>query len=164
MSGRPGPCFKSRESGEALDVEDREGRIAELCRGAVERLRGELGPTRDVGCLLRYDDVLRHVAHLSRMRLVYEIPEEWVGILWRAVTEERTQVVKDVRSDPDYLTQNEDVRAEIAAPIRVGDRVVGVLNVECANGLDEGDATVVEREAGRLARELAKASVFATKR
>lgn len=141
-------------------MEDREGRVAELCRGAVERLRAELGPARDVGCLLRYDDVLRHVAHASRMRLVYEIPEEWGGILWRAAAAGTTQLVKDVRSDPDYLTQNEDILAEIAVPITVGDRVVGVLNVECANGLDEEDAAVVEREAEQLGRELAAARAF----
>ena len=130
---------------------------------AVERLHGEL-PTREVSCLLRSENVLRNVAHAAELRVVYEIPRDWGGVLWRAVEEGTTQVVPDVKSDPDYLAQDESIRAEVAVPVRAGDDVVGALNVECTEGLGEQEVKIVERAAEQLGRELATLAVSPTRR
>ena len=130
---------------------------------AVERLHGELR-NREVSCLLRSENVLRNVAHAAELRVVYEIPRDWGGVLWRAVEEGTTQFVADVKSDPDYLAQDESIRAEIAVPVRAGDDVVGALNVESTEDVGEDEVKVVERAAKRLGRELAKLAVSATRR
>ena len=125
---------------------------------AVERLHGEL-PTREVSCLLRSENVLRNVAHAAELRVVYEIPRDWGGVIWRAVEEGTTQFVTNVKSDPDYLAQDESIRAEIAVPVRAGDDVVGALNVESTEDVGEEEVKAVERAAKRLGRELANLAV-----
>ena len=134
----------------------------EACERAVKRLHGELR-TREVSCLLRSGNVLRNVAHVAALRVVYEIPRDWGGVLWRAVEEGATQLVPDVKSDPDYLAQDETIRAEIAVPLRAGDDVVGALNVECTSGLGEEEVRIVERAAEQLGRELAELAASSTR-
>jgi putative methionine-R-sulfoxide reductase with GAF domain len=144
-------------------VEEDSQAVLEACVRAVERLHGKLR-NREVSCLLRSENVLRNVAHAAELRVVYEIPRDWGGVLWRAVDEGTTQVVADVRRDPDYLAQDESIRAEIAVPVWAGDDVVGALNVESTEDVGEEEVKVVERAAERLGRELAKVAVSPTRR
>jgi GAF domain-containing protein len=149
--------------GQALLVKEDPQAVIEACVDAVERLHGELRD-REVSCLLRTENVLRNVAHAADLRVVYEIPRDWGGVLWRAVEEGTTQFVPDVKSDPDYLAQDESIRAEIAVPVRAGDDIVGALNVESTDRLGEQDVKIVERSAEQLGRELAKLTVSPTRR
>ncbi len=137
--------------------------VIKACERAVERLHAELG-TREVSCLLRSEGVLRNVAHVADLRVVYEIPRDWGGVLWRAVEEETTQFVPEVKNDPDYLAQDGSIRAEIAAPVRAGDEVVGAINVECTKGMGEDELQAVERVAAELGRELERLAVSPTRR
>lgn len=57
------------------------------------------------------------------------IPLE-TGIMGRVARTGQPVFVRDVRADPSFLDTGRDTVSEIAAPIRVGDQVVGVLNVE----------------------------------
>ena len=134
---------------------DEDEEITQVCKEAVGRLAEAL-PGREVGCLLRSGDTLRHVAQSGRLRFIFEVPDELGGVTWRAVGERATQVVPDVASDSDYIASDDGVRAEIAVPVTVGDHVVAVLDVEHRERLEEGDAPRVEREAARLARDLAR--------
>ena len=136
--------------------------VVEACEQVVRDLHEELR-TRQVSCLLRSEDALRNVANISDLRMVYEIPRDWGGVLWRAVEDGTTQFVPDVKSDPDYLAQDESIQAEIAVPIRAGADVVGALNVECQHGLDEGDVAVVERAADELGHELERLAAFSSR-
>jgi putative methionine-R-sulfoxide reductase with GAF domain len=64
-----------------------------------------------------------------------------------------TQLVEDVRSDPDYLASDERVRAEIAAPVSIGGSVAAVLDIEFPGRVfTSAEAGAVEEEANRLAR------------
>jgi GAF domain-containing protein len=155
--------LKFGRPGQPLFVEGDSQAVLEACVRAVERLHGELR-NREVSCLLRSENVLRNVAHAAELRVVYEIPRDWGGVLWRAVEEGTTQFVPDVRSDPDYLAQDESIRAEVAVPVRAGDEVVGALNVESTEGLDEQEVKIVERAAKQLGRELATLAVSSTRR
>ena len=154
--------MKFGRPGQPLFVGENPRAAIEACERAVERLHGELR-TREVSCLLRSENVLRNVAHVAELRVVYEIPRDWGGVLWRAVEEGTTQLVRDVKSDPDYLAQDETIRAEIAVPVRAGEEVVGALTVECTEGLGAEEARIVERAAERLGRELAKLAVSPTR-
>lgn len=61
------------------------------------------------------------------------------GIVVRAYRTGEAQYVPDVASDPDYLMNNPQVRSELALPIRVHDRLLGVINME-SRGADSFDA------------------------
>ena len=131
-------------------MEERQDEKLRLCEEAVARLADAL-PGREVACLLPAGDVLRHVAHRGDLRLIYEVPRELGGVVWRAVDERRLQVVHDVASDPDYIATDDSIRSEVVAPVAVGQRVVAVLDVESPTPFSDGDPALVEREAERLA-------------
>lgn len=73
------------------------------------------------------------MASAGTVSLAFAHGRRWpidTGIVGRAMLADAPQLVRDVRSDPDYLMGSEDVVAEYAIPIRVQNRVIGVLNLE----------------------------------
>ena len=125
-----------------------------VCREAVDRL-GQALDDPEISCLVRDGDLLRNIANRARLRLIFEIPREQGGITWRAVERGEPQLVENVRSDPDYLTSDPSVRSEIAAPVRIGDEVVAVLDLEFPHRVFADDEAVLVRdEAERLADSL----------
>jgi diguanylate cyclase (GGDEF)-like protein len=73
------------------------------------------------------------------------------GVMGRAVRSGRSQVVPDVRADPDYLGAVPTVVSEIAVPLRAGRVVVGVLDVEAERPLPDGAVRLVRPLATALA-------------
>ena len=130
-------------------------RIEELLEGAVRDLAARLGEV-EVGGLQRFGDALRHVAHAGSLRLIYEVPLEEGGVVWRAANTGRAQLVENVRSDPDYLTSDACVLSEIAYPIAQAGEVVAVLDVEFPGRVFTAEeAEAVQAEAARLEAALA---------
>lgn len=74
------------------------------------------------------------------------------GITGRAIRENRSILVRDVRESADYLEVDPRVTSELAAVIRVADTPVGVLDVESdeSRPLDESDLALVESIAVHL--------------
>lgn len=52
------------------------------------------------------------------------------GITGRAIRTHTPQIIDNVAHDPDYVVLGPNVRSEIASPMLIGDRCIGVLNVE----------------------------------
>ncbi|MGH7576376.1 MAG: sensor histidine kinase, partial [Longimicrobiales bacterium] len=75
------------------------------------------------------------------------------GIMGAAVRERRTQLVNDVANDPRHIPTPGAVGiiAELAVPIVLGERVLGVLNVESSEPFGEEDATSLRIVADQLA-------------
>lgn len=75
------------------------------------------------------------------------------GIMGAAARERRTQLVNDVASDPRHIPTPGAVgiAAELAVPIMLGERVLGVLNVESPEPFGEEDATSLKIVADQLA-------------
>jgi diguanylate cyclase (GGDEF)-like protein len=76
------------------------------------------------------------------------------GVIGRAFRTGRPVLVDDVDAEPDYLEAVSVVHAELAVPIRVGGRVVGVLNTETPTSIDLDAAAEVERCAALLGTRL----------
>lgn len=74
------------------------------------------------------------------------------GLTGTAFSTETELLVPDVTADPRYRMAIPGVRAELAVPIRVDGRTVGVCNVETVTSLPAQRCTVV-REAVRLLEE-----------
>lgn len=135
-------------------MEERDQRVVGLLGEAVERLSTQLAGA-EIGALLRTGDSLRHVAHAGSLRLIYEVPREQGGVVWRAAEAGEYQLVEDVRADPDYLASDSRVQAEIAAPVSWRGEVVAVLDIEFPGRVftpQETEAVLAEVE--RLEREL----------
>ena len=75
------------------------------------------------------------------------------GIAGWALETGKPVVVPDVRQDPRYSQDSPVTRSEMAAPLLVGDRVIGVLNVESArlNAFSAEDVRLLTALAGQLA-------------
>jgi L-methionine (R)-S-oxide reductase len=74
------------------------------------------------------------------------------GICGQAVRENRTVVVDDVRTNPEYLACFLDTRAEIVVPIRSDGRAVGEIDVDgnTVGVFDATDRSFLESVASKL--------------
>ncbi len=80
---------------------------------------------------------------------------------WVALTGEPLNV-PDVASDSRYIMANENVRSEVCVPLAVGNKVIGVLNVESSEPAAFSDDTVrfLSTLAGQLAVIIENARLF----
>lgn len=76
-------------------------------------------------------------------KIVQEIA---VGILGRTIRTGEPQFVEDVTEDKEYLPAHRGTRSEFTMPIKIGDTVVGVINVEYfyLKTFDEDDRRALE--------------------
>jgi putative methionine-R-sulfoxide reductase with GAF domain len=136
-------------------VNERERTLIELSEQAVRRLSAAL-PDAEIGGLLRVGNALRHVAHAGNLRVIYEVRREQGGVVWRAADTGEIQLVEDVRSDPDYLASDAEVRSEVAAPVRARGKVVAVIDVEFPGRVFTAEeAERIRDETARFEDELA---------
>lgn len=86
------------------------------------------------------------------------------GIVGRAFRTAQTQHAPDVSADPDYAVGHPDIRSELAVPLRRGERVLGVLDVESKQSVafDPDDVVLAESLAEAIALALDNARLFQT--
>jgi signal transduction histidine kinase len=75
------------------------------------------------------------------------------GITGRVAATGRPLVVQDVRADPTYIEASPVMRSEMTAPMKFGDELVGVVDVESrsADAFDESSLDVLSRLADQVA-------------
>jgi GAF domain-containing protein len=100
------------------------------------RLLGQIGCSPDV--------IERYVTH--------PLPISQ-GIIGRAVRENRSLLVRDVTTDPDYIAVAPDVRSQLVALVRRGGQVLGALSLECGevDGFSQEDVDFAEHLAEHAA-------------
>jgi PAS domain S-box-containing protein len=83
------------------------------------------------------------------------LPMDGPGITVRAARTGKTQLVNDALSDPDLVPDPEGkhIGSELVAPVKLGDTVIGVLNLESdqPDAYTEEDAKIVEMLAAHFA-------------
>ena len=112
----------------------------------------------------READEFRQSAHAGEIRPVTAHGSRWpltAGVAARALRLAEPQLVPDVSADPDYLKVNDRTVAEFAVPIRFGERVLGVLNLESASAevFSPENQTVFRTIADQLAGAIRMASI-----
>ena len=72
-------------------------------------------------------------------------------------------LVPDVSQDPRYLDAITGIRSEMCVPLKIGERVIGVIDVEGdrANAFSEDDLRLLSTLAGQLATTIENARLFA---
>ncbi len=121
--------------------------VAAACRAAIEAIEaaatpeaaldGALGALHEelgrvyVVVLVGEHERLWHVASRGLAMTPDGLPIS-DGIVGRAIRTGRIQYVPDLAADPAYVEIVRGVSSEIAVPLRVGDEVIGVLNIETA--------------------------------
>lgn len=84
------------------------------------------------------------------------------GIIGRAFATGRVQNVADVRADPDHLFVESATRSKLALPLRRGDRVLGVLNIDSSQlaAFDADDVSLARSLADAVALALDNARLY----
>jgi sigma-B regulation protein RsbU (phosphoserine phosphatase) len=115
-----------REANSTLSVEEVLRRAAELTKRLIDY---------QIFSILLYDEadnVFRHrvtVKFGQRVQEKFAVPAHG-GIVGAAASLKRPVVVPDVTLDPRYLLINQETRSELAVPMLLKDRVVGVMDLE----------------------------------
>jgi sigma-B regulation protein RsbU (phosphoserine phosphatase) len=115
----------SREFSSILDLNELLGKIASTIRDLIDY---------DAFSILSVDREAKALRHLFSIRIDQRVNIDNVPLgkgITGAAAELREPVrVHDTAKDPRYIASHPDIRSEVAVPLIVQDRVVGVLDVE----------------------------------
>ena len=141
-----------------LDLEVLMVRIAELVKRVINY---------KVFAILLLNDKTQEL----RIRSSVGHPEERVrelrikvgkGIVGRAVQEHRSILVNDVRSEPSYIESMPSIQSELAVPLILKNRVIGVIDLEAetADFFTDQHINLLELLAGRMAMAIENARLY----
>jgi sigma-B regulation protein RsbU (phosphoserine phosphatase) len=115
----------SREFSSILDLNELLGKIASTMRELIDY---------DAFSILAVDREARVLRHLFSIRYDRRVNTDNIPLgkgITGAAAELRTPVrVHDTAQDPRYIASHPDIRSEVAVPLAVQDRVVGVMDLE----------------------------------
>ncbi|MFZ0546491.1 MAG: GAF domain-containing protein, partial [Candidatus Promineifilaceae bacterium] len=85
-----------------------------------------------------------------------------IGVTGRAAKTGETQLLGDITWDNDYISFKPETRSELAIPLKIGDLVIGVINVEHPdkNAFDYKDRQVLESLASQAAIAIQNAQAY----
>jgi diguanylate cyclase (GGDEF)-like protein len=132
-------------------VADGTGDVPRLCQELIDELVAE-GFQKPSVYLVRGNRL--RIQAVAGYHQVFDGMPFGVGVIGRVYVTGDTTVIDDVDDDGDYRAANPTVRAEIATPIELDGRVVGVLNVESSTPFGAGAVERIERAAADLGRQL----------
>jgi len=151
----------ARELSSILDLDELLTRLAELTRRLIDY--------RTFGILL-----LNEATQDLEMKLALKygervaVPKVRVGegIVGHAVQHKRPVLVPDVSRDPRYIKVVDDVRSELAIPLLVKDRCIGVFDLESPelDAFDKWHVEVLELLASHAAVAIENARLYAAVR
>jgi len=87
----------------------------------------------EIVAIVLYDEERGEFVQTANAGILPDGPARWpvsLGVIGRCIRTGVTQIVPDIRSDPEYLTVNDRVTSEVVIPIRFQDKILGVLNLE----------------------------------
>ena len=115
----------SREFSSILNLNELLGKIAETMRALINY---------DAFSILLVDAEVRALRHRFSIRYDQRVNIDNIplgkGITGAAATSREVVRVHDTTKDPRYIASHPDIRAEVAVPLVVQDRVVGVMDLE----------------------------------
>ncbi|NTV62000.1 MAG: SpoIIE family protein phosphatase [Oscillochloris sp.] len=84
------------------------------------------------------------------------------GVVGSAALSRAPVLVGDVRLDPRYIRDSKDTRSELAVPLRIGEQVIGVLDVQSdkVDDFDADDLFVMQTLAGQIAVAIDSANTY----
>ncbi|KKM71620.1 hypothetical protein LCGC14_1428780, partial [marine sediment metagenome] len=84
------------------------------------------------------------------------------GMTGNAAATGETQVSSDVSRDPHYLQDAEEIKSELAVPIKRGEKVIGVLDIQSdrLDAFNEADVTAMETLSTQIATAIENARLY----
>jgi GAF domain-containing protein len=126
-----------------------------VVRQALAAIQRTLG-FEAMECLLLEEETgtLKSIGHYGFSEQALRVPlTVKQGICGRVARTGMPALVPDVRQDPDYIEAEPSTRSELTVPLKIGERVIGVLNAESPrpNAFSEEDLRLMTVLAGHLA-------------
>jgi putative nucleotidyltransferase with HDIG domain len=140
-----------------------------LCSTVVEHLLDAFDYLHVVVLLLNTDNgqlTPRAAAgRLAQSRPIESLPSMQIGegIIGQAALTQRPVLVNDTRLSKDFIALHDvQIRSELAVPLKSGDELIGVLNIDSArlDGFDSSDVVVLSTLADQLATAIGKARLI----
>jgi len=128
------------------------GSVSQACEGLVDDLRA-LGHELP-SVYLVVEGRLRCQATRGHFQVVDGFTPG-VGVIGGVVASGAPAVIDDVSQHPEFIAALPGVRAEACVPVRLGDQVVGAVNVESLTSLPEGVQQVLAAAAQSLSETIA---------
>jgi sigma-B regulation protein RsbU (phosphoserine phosphatase) len=141
-----------------LDLEVLMVRIAELVKRVINYKVFAILLLNDKTQVLRIRSSVGHPEERVR-ELHIKVGE---GIVGRAALERRSILVNDVRSEPSYIESMPSIRSELAIPLILKNRVIGVIDLEAdtPDFFTDQHVNLLELLAGRMAMAIENARLY----
>ncbi|WP_110885341.1 EAL domain-containing protein [Deinococcus yavapaiensis] len=140
------------------DVLSAEGDLAELFEAIVRAIHEEFGFAHVAVALIEDGQIVPR-AHVGYGFLQSSYTFE--GVVGRVVCTGESSLVVDVTRDPDYIAENPRVVSELCVPLRSGDHIIGIINIESEDAtLDDADLGSISSLADHLGRAIERARLF----
>ncbi|MEW6374464.1 MAG: GAF domain-containing protein [Thermodesulfobacteriota bacterium] len=140
--------------------------LDELLKKALELLRDRFGYPL---CLILLFDKAKNELYIKQIigRSFEEVKDVRFrvgvdGIVGWVAEAGEPLYVPDVSKDPRYISGLPNIRSEAAFPLKIRDRVIGVLDIESyeLNGFDEEDLNLLSSLAGQVSISIENAQLF----
>jgi diguanylate cyclase (GGDEF)-like protein len=142
----------------ALAIESTEAGTEEELIGRATRLIGKKLYPDNFGIMLLDEKAGTLLVHPSYHTPDVESPDISItqGICGRVARTGHASRVGDVRRDPDYLSIDPEIQSELCVPLKIGERLIGVINVESdkLNAFSLDDENLLSIMAGQLATSM----------
>lgn len=141
-----------------LDLEVLMVRIAELVKRVINYKVFAILLLNDKTQVLRIRSSVGHPEERVR-KLRIKVGE---GIVGRAALERRSILVNDVQSEPSYIESMPTIRSELAVPLILKNRVIGVIDLEAdtPDFFTDQHVNLLELLAGRMAMAIENARLY----
>jgi PAS domain S-box-containing protein len=143
--------------------------VEELVNRAMEIIGQILYPDY-AGVLLR--DPVSNRLHGRLYQVGVYVPmetpdlSEGQGVISRVIATGQAWLIPDVQLEPAYYALNLDVLSELCVPMRVGDRIIGAINIESrrVNAFTTADEQLLSTIAGQLSSAIERLRAEAARR
>lgn len=107
------------------------GSVSDVAQRIASMIVGEFAAL-DCSVLLlnESDKTLEVIAHAGDVQVAKDTLDASDGLIGAAVRGNQTVYVPDVRLDPRYIPNVPRVRSELVVPLRTGNRLIGVINLQ----------------------------------
>jgi sigma-B regulation protein RsbU (phosphoserine phosphatase) len=145
-----------REVASILDLDELFGRIAQLTKRVIDY--------RTFGILLVTDDNQLEMKHAVQYGEKVDVPRVALGegLVGYAALHREAVLVPDVSLDPRYIKLVADVRSELAIPLLIKDRCIGVVDLESPelDAFSKRDAEILTLLASQAAVAIENARLY----
>jgi signal transduction histidine kinase len=130
--------------------------VEELIERTMEVIGQILFPDYS-GVMLKDDDLNSLRVQMYRGGVLVPLSQKGIplgqGVTGSVAVTGQSRRIPDVRDEPDYLLFNADTLSELCVPLKVGEHIIGVINVESQrlDAFSEADEQLLGTIAGQLA-------------